>query len=285
MRAARALLALALALLACRPAAADRELCVRTSPCSAAGGQGALLTRHHCLHPLCPCLLCVPWQAAHGRRARAARVSPCPHDGALTRRPAGSRSTATCMSISFPVRPHTPRRAGRGCRRAACERRGALTSADGARADAQASQWGDRAAFWTWTICSTTSSPSFASASSATAEVCPVPTACRHTARTASLTLGLHTQEKWHLTSSTASITPFPLSSISCPRLRSCLRSRPGPNLPRVFLLSFDLLRAFERVVVSIGLCKPVGARGVSFLLCLSCGRNARCLVREYVLK
>jgi len=102
----------------------------------------------------------------------------------------------------------------------------AARRADGARADAQASRWGDREAFWTWTICSTTSSPSFASASSATVEVCPVPTACRHTARTASLTLGLCTQEKWHLTSSTASITPFPLSSISCPRLRSCLRSR-----------------------------------------------------------
>jgi hypothetical protein len=63
MRAARALLALALALLACRPAAADRELCVRTSPCSAAGGQGALLTRHQ---PAC--ILCVPASSvSHGK--------------------------------------------------------------------------------------------------------------------------------------------------------------------------------------------------------------------------
>ena len=42
MRAARALLALALTLMACRPAAADRELCVRVLP-------GALLRLAACL--------------------------------------------------------------------------------------------------------------------------------------------------------------------------------------------------------------------------------------------
>jgi hypothetical protein len=43
MRAGRALLALALALLACRPAAADRELCVRAV--ALLSGEGGRLPR------------------------------------------------------------------------------------------------------------------------------------------------------------------------------------------------------------------------------------------------
>ena len=52
---------------------------------------------------IAPCCLpssCVPWRPARGRQAGRPRT----HGGALTRHTAGSRSTATCMSISYPVR-------------------------------------------------------------------------------------------------------------------------------------------------------------------------------------
>jgi len=100
-------------------------------PCSAARA-GAFLAR--CLPSNSPLVSRGKPRArgGHGRRAcTRVPVHLCTHDGTLTgeRRPAGLRSTATCMSISCPVRPHAAPRGTLSVQaRTACKWNGALTA-------------------------------------------------------------------------------------------------------------------------------------------------------------